>query len=376
MSPGSLFRALAAVTLVAVAAGCAPITRRPGVDDAARAAEQRKETDLAIADRGAQLRRLHRVAYRLLQAGADICAKKRATALDVGILPLNKDHFSTALRASVRRALGLTGRLQAFSVAPVSPAYAAGMRDGDILVTLDGWTVPRGSTASQDFFDKMQEEVKKKSALTFVAERAGARHTFVVTPVAVCKYGIAIDPSEQLNAHADGKRIVLNAGVMDFARTDDELAVIAGHEIAHNVMQHIQKQEDNAAIGTFFDVLVSGLTGVNTNGAFGQMGGRAYSQGFEAEADYVGLYLTARAGYDITVAPTLWRRLAIKNPANIEKNAGSSHPSSPERYVALEGTIEEIDAKRAAGEPLLPNLKDAGSTTAAQPTTAKPREKR
>jgi len=52
----------------------------------------------------------------------------------------------------------------------------------------------------------------------------------------------------------------------------------------------------------------------------------AFSQDFEAEADYVGLYHAARAGYDIENAPYIWRRFAASDPRGIDA-VGGSHPA-------------------------------------------------
>ncbi len=97
------------------------------------------------------------------------------------------------------------------------------------------------------------------------------------------------------------------------------------------------------------------------------MGGRltagAYSQDFEAEADYVGLYVMARAGYDFHDAVTVWRRMAVNSPGAI--TMASDHPATSERFVALQAAIQEIDAKVAQGQKLLPNEQGSATTAAA-----------
>ena len=81
---------------------------------------------------------------------------------------------------------------------------------------------------------------------------------------------------------------------------------------------------------------------------------RLFSQLFEAEADYVGLYLVARAGYMVKDAPKFWRRMGIAHPASIHSNHAASHPGTPEWFVALEQTVVEILEKRVVGKKLLP----------------------
>jgi predicted Zn-dependent protease len=110
--------------------------------------------------------------------------------------------------------------------------------------------------------------------------------------------------------------------------------------------------------GAVVDVAFAVL-GVNTGGAFTKVGiesGKAaFSVGFETEADYVGLYIVALAGYNFAEAPNLWRRMAVLNPASIDHS--KSHPSAPERFVALEGGVKEIQEKKARKQPLRPNFK-------------------
>lgn len=152
-----------------------------------------------------------------------------------------------------------------------------------------------------------------------------------------------------------------------FAENDDELAVVVGHEMAHDTMNHITSKEINAAGGLLVDILFAAI-GVNTQGAFMKMGAQAYSKEFEAEADYVGLYAAALANNNIDVAPNFWRRMAAAHPGNIKENFMATHPSTPERFLHLEQTIAEIKGKRSQGLALVPDIKKEvpGSETKSQ----------
>ena len=87
-------------------------------------------------------------------------------------------------------------------------------------------------------------------------------------------------------------------------------------------------------------------------------GGRAFSQDFEKEADYMGVYLAVRAGYDVSNAADFWRRMAIEHPGSVKQNYLSTHPSTPERSVGIERTVREIERKRSRGLALVPRRKD------------------
>lgn len=165
-----------------------------------------------------------------------------------------------------------------------------------------------------------------------------------------------------VNAYADGSKIVVNTGMMHFAESDNELAFVLAHELAHNILRHPQSTTTNAVTGSVVGTIVdaiAGSQGFNTGGTFGKLGGQVavmrYSQAFESEADYVGLYIMARAGLPYEDAANFWRRMSARDSKGIYTN--STHPSNPQRYVAMQQTVREIEAKKSRGQPLLPEMK-------------------
>ena len=82
----------------------------------------------------------------------------------------------------------------------------------------------------------------------------------------------------------------------------------------------------------------------------------------ELAADRLGLYMAARAGYDISPAPDFWARIAAERPHDIvlnvsrEQRGGKDGPHGriAERIVQMRKVIHEIVAKRAEGRPLDP----------------------
>jgi predicted Zn-dependent protease len=201
------------------------------------------------------------------------------------------------------------------------------------------------------------------SPLAFSVRRGGQTLTYDVVPEAACDYPVLLDNQDIVNAFADGDRIYITQGMLRFLDSSGELATVVAHELAHNMMGHRTAKQTNmvagAGVGLVFDILAA-VAGVNTGGDFMRIGAEAgagaFSQDFEAEADYVGVYLMARGGYEISLAPNLWRRMAIIHPASIQTNHSSTHPSTPERFIALESAVKEIRAKLAAGLPLVPEV--------------------
>ncbi len=168
--------------------------------------------------------------------------------------------------------------------------------------------------------------------------------------------------SKGLNAHADGTQIVMNADMVEFAKNDNQLAFILAHEYSHHMMRHVQSTQNNvvggALLGTLLDALASSQ-GINTQGQIGKIGAQtallSYSPEFENEADYIGLYIVARAGFKVEDAPQFWRQMAKVNKQGIYTR--TTHPTTPERFVTMNKTIAEIEQKKAGKQRLLPNIR-------------------
>lgn len=229
----------------------------------------------------------------------------------------------------------------------------------------------------------VQIRQQREQRLARVANRlqsATKRYCRSINPSrANCFFPVNLVDDQGLNAFADGEKVYIPTGMLRFSETDDELAYVVSHELAHNILNHLGKKSGNAALGTVFDILVIAATGVDTQGAFANAGRGAYSQAFEAEADYLGVYIAASAGYDVAQAPLIWRKMAVENQAGIVKQYNSSHPSTPERFVALSNTVDEISNKLDMGLALMPNSKNnlddqqTAIASVSQAVTSKPR---
>jgi Zn-dependent protease with chaperone function len=178
-----------------------------------------------------------------------------------------------------------------------------------------------------------------------------------------CMFDFYLEKAKGTNAFADGKKIHVTEPMMKFAKEDEELAIVLGHEYAHNIMGHTAIKKTHAVIGAivgFAADLAIESQGIPTDSGFlkagTQAGAASFSKEYEKEADYIGLYIAALAGYKTGNAPSFWRKMAIKNPQSIF--IGTTHPTSPERYLALERTATEIARKQQNGAVLTPDFKD------------------
>lgn len=336
-------------------AGCAaPTTQRAKVDDALVELETRKQKEIALNTQLKAQKRLLRIAYPILEAATFLCEKK--VRPDSGFTFANKHSFEEGFQDTAVIAYGMGEALQITQVISNSPAHDAGLKVDDVLVSINGEMVPTGKRAAEELRDSLKESLSLDTQTSITVVRGDDQKQYEFSANEICDYPVLIGEGGEVNAFADGKKIVITKGMMRFAQNDQELALVVAHELAHNVMDHIDAKVQNYLLGSVLDILAAVL-GADTQGTFGEIASQAYSKEFEEEADYVGLYLMSRAGLEIDNAPTFWRKMAAEHPASIQKNHASSHPATPERFVSLEKAIEEIQQKINADLPLEPQYK-------------------
>lgn len=350
---------LAALGLIAWAD---PKTAAPEVSKDAAAEEAKRQMVYVLKARAKEDRRVQDIAFRIEVANQDLCPDREPR---LGLEWSTPEVFDVKARAAAIEALQLGEGLTVVTVLKGSPAEAAGLQPGDVLVSVAGQPAPTGRDAVVKLGRTVTDKLKRSTGpVSVVVRRAGVEQTVSMTPVMACAYGVVVEDSAEINAYADGQSIHILRPILKLADSDEELALVIAHEIAHDGQHHIQAKMHNARIVGFGGLLLDGLAaagGVNTGGAFTKAGmqlGMAHAAPeFEAEADYVGMYYMARAGFRTEGVEDFWRKMAVEAPASIFVK--SDHPPSPERFLGIAAASKEIEAKRAKGEPLLPNEKAA-----------------
>lgn len=343
---------LLSLALLTLAACSAPVTRRAPPDNALVRAEQEKQREIAVAYSTRQYVRLQRIAYPLLKAATPLC--KGTQRPGIGYLLISRNDFSPDLRPAATRVFNIKDGLRIHEIYPNSPAERAGLKIGDELIRVDNYRVAQRDDEEQ----RLQEFLRKGTpgaSHQYTVLRDGKPLTVNLRPDTLCSYGVGLSGADDVNAMADGNNVIVTKGMMRFVETDQELSLVVAHEIAHNTMAHIDAKRSNATGGLILDVLAA-AAGVNTQGLFQNIGAGAHSQDYESEADYVGMYIMARARLPIRGAADFWRRMAAEHPSSIDSNHSASHPASAERFVSLEHTVKEIEQKQNRKMDLLPEL--------------------
>ena len=154
--------------------------------------------------------------------------------------------------------------------------------------------------------------------------------------------------SKQINAFCmPGGKIAFYTGILDQLKlTDDEIAMVMGHEMAHALREHARERiakSQATSIGLSLGAQLLGL------GELGNMAANLgtqlltlkFSRSDESEADLVGLELAARAGYDPQAAVSLWQKMG-----QATGNGGigflSTHPTGPDRIRELEQNVPRV----------------------------------
>ena len=349
-----VFAAFTASTLAA----CAPTLQTHQVSTEAMQAESLNQMMFALQEEQNTTRRVFGIALRVLSASAPLCDD--AVVYDHSLLVRSKYSFEAGLKRNAAMQVFKVGEQPSVRVVfEGSPADQAGIREGDTLIkvgTLDVGTGEAALKAVNNYLGNARK-TKTPTPLSLVIARGDNVISTTIPPAPMCAYNFAVSPEGTVNAYADGRNIVLHQGIIDLARNDDEIALVVGHELAHNVLDHISKKQANVLLGGLGGALLDAALG--TGGQFSRLGqnigSQAYSPSFESEADYMGLYAVALAGYNHQIAPQFWRRMGSRHQDSITLT--TTHPATAERFVALESTVQEINSKKAAGIPLKPNTR-------------------
>ena len=172
------------------------------------------------------------------------------------------------------------------------------------------------------------------------------------------KWEVNLFGSKQINAFCmPGGKIAFFYGLLDQLQlSDDEVAMVMGHEIAHALREHARERVGKTAATRGAIEIGSALLGLGGGGRYlADMGGQLVTLKFgrddETEADLVGMELAARAGYDPRSGISLWNKMAAANKGAPPEWL-STHPSGGSRIKDIEANLPKVmPLYERAGKP-------------------------
>ena len=163
------------------------------------------------------------------------------------------------------------------------------------------------------------------------------------------RWEVNLIASKQINAFCmPGGKIAFFTGILEQLQlSDDEVAMVMGHEMAHALREHAREriaktQATNLGLRLGAQLLGLGDLGNLAASLGGQLLTLKFSRSDESDADLVGLELAARAGYDPRAAVSLWRKMGQATGGKEGLAFLSTHPSGPERIRELQQNVPKV----------------------------------
>lgn len=158
---------------------------------------------------------------------------------------------------------------------------------------------------------------------------------------------INVFESDEINAFcAPGGKVGVYTGIVNKLKlTDDEIAAVMGHEIAHALREHSREQLSQKTVLGLLTSVVSAAAGVP--GELMDAGSQMLvhlpnSRSMELESDIIGLELMARAGYDPRNASSIWKKMMQQSQGKSGPSFLSTHPAGQDRIAALDSYVPKV----------------------------------
>jgi len=202
-----------------------------------------------------------------------------------------------------------------------------------------------GEASKKGMLDKNSAKARRIQA---IADRLIAQAPTFRQDCAQWKWEVNLIKSDELNANCGpGGKIIFYTGLIDKLQlTDDEIAAVMGHEIAHALREHGREAMSKAygvsalkqialIAGAPQEAVAAGDNGVNLLMTLPN------SRENENEADLIGLELAARAGYNPNAAISLWNKMS-QAAEGAPPEFLSTHPASSSRIASLQAAIPKV----------------------------------
>lgn len=237
------------------------------------------ETMNGLRDQYAQFNRISAITHNILVANASLCSK---TKMDYGFTTMSvNEEGSEDQKDRLIKAFDLHEQPTVTYVIPKGAADGAGLRAEDAIISVNDnlWS----DAQSPDAFAQLLTKARQSPHLHLGVLRDGKMKTLNLTADQACDYSFTLSLTNEHQAWAQNKTIVVDLGAAKLLKRDDELAFFISHELAHILLGHTLPEREN------------------------ERGDDKMRRIMEEDADALGIRLMVRAGYDPEGAKTAIR---------------------------------------------------------------------
>ncbi len=205
---------------------------------------------------GAEELRVETIAYRIGAANANSCASPQMRS---GLILHDLTQYDLSVRPAVSRAFSLYDGIGVLDVVPGSVADQAGLEVDDEILAIDGRSIkdpqavehaPQSYQRLERFSSALRQALSLRVADLLVRRHGQLLH-LKLRGQPGCGGDAFVTSSPDLNAWSDGSRIFVSSALMGFTRSDDELAFVIAHEMAHNILGHSSQHDAHGLLGLF-----------------------------------------------------------------------------------------------------------------------------
>lgn len=301
-------------------------------------AEVRKLIDLQLLDQ-----RVADIGWKLATNSLELCSEHRAAT---GITLHSLSQYNPDWREAAAAAFSFgPGEIGVLAVAKDSPAWVAGLRPNDVILGLNNarleqpaaFDASKSNYAETDIAMAQIESVPLNSVVKIEVRRGKKQFILSFLSGESCASRFELATSNEQNANSNGYVVQVFGKLVVSLSSDDELALVMGHEMAHNVLGHNQQMK-NRRMSTGLLAAFDGS-------------GKVLRQ-YELEADRYGIFFAARAAFDYTGAPRFWKNFSASG--GLSAQIAVTHPTPKIREEGAQKTVNEIDDLKSERRPLIP----------------------
>ena len=233
--------------------------------------------------------------------------------------------FNSKIEEKYFKSYDVTNFPIVLSVAKGSPAHLEGVKPYDIVLEIN-------NESTRNFRELLAKNIKESQDINLTILRKNKVIKKSIKGIKGCVYNVQPIPSGAPNAFADGNKVFITLAAIKLARTNDEIAFLIGHEIAHNIFHY---KSFNASEADYMGINYLDKPKIREAKSLFIW----TNEKKEIEADIEGLKLAFNAGYTLEHVNDYWRRLSVFNPELISKSI-NIYKSNAYRATLINKTLE------------------------------------